>query len=50
MRLSGLEPDGPVDVDRPPNLDTHVDQATEIIDRGDGKPEALCGHSATAGW
>ncbi|MEU7962951.1 alpha/beta fold hydrolase [Streptomyces sp. NPDC049097] len=45
VTLSGLESDGPVDVDRPPNLDTHIAQVAEIIDRGDGTPVALCGHS-----
>ncbi|MFB6843688.1 alpha/beta fold hydrolase [Streptomyces sp. NPDC056373] len=45
VTLSGLEPDGPVDVDRPPNLDTHIDQVAGIIDRGDEAPVALCGHS-----
>lgn len=45
VTLSGLEPDGPEDMDRPPNLDTHVDQVAGIIDRGDGTPVALCGHS-----
>lgn len=45
VTLSGLESDGPVDVDRPPNLDTHIDQVAELIDRGDGTPVALCGHS-----
>lgn len=54
VTLSGLELDGtvgiagqrpPVDVDRPPNLDTHIDQVAEIITRSDGAPLALCGHS-----
>lgn len=45
VTLSGLEPDGPVDVDRPPNLDTHIDQVAEIVDRSDETPLALCGHS-----
>ncbi|MDX3804095.1 alpha/beta hydrolase [Streptomyces sp. AK04-3B] len=48
VTLAGLEPDGPADVDRPPNLDDHVDQVTEIVDGGDGgdgTPVALCGHS-----
>ena len=44
VTLSGLELDGPVDLDRPPNLDTHIDQVAEIIARSDG-PLALCGHS-----
>jgi pimeloyl-ACP methyl ester carboxylesterase len=45
VTLSGLELDGPVAVDRPPNLDAHIDQVAEIIDRSDGTPLALCGHS-----
>lgn len=45
VTLSGLELDGPVDVDRPPNLDTHIDQVAEIIDCSDDRPLALCGHS-----
>lgn len=45
VTLSGLESDGPVEVDRPPNLDTHIDQVAEIIDRRDETPLALCGHS-----
>ncbi|MFR9726460.1 alpha/beta fold hydrolase [Streptomyces sp. MS19] len=45
VTLVGLEPDGPADRDRPPNLDTHVDQVAEIVDRGDETPVALCGHS-----
>ncbi|THA70138.1 alpha/beta hydrolase [Streptomyces sp. A0958] len=45
VTLAGLEPDGPVDADCPPNLDTHIAQVAEIIDRGDGTPVALCGHS-----
>lgn len=45
VTLSGLESDGPVDVDRAPNLDDHIDQVAEIIDGSDGTPLALCGHS-----
>ncbi|MGW0670568.1 alpha/beta fold hydrolase [Streptomyces sp. NPDC002746] len=45
VTLAGLEPDGPPDADRPPNLDTHIDQVAEVIDRCDGTPLALCGHS-----
>ena len=45
VTLSGLAADGPVDVDRPPNLDTHIDQVAEIIDGSGGSPLALCGHS-----
>ncbi|MDN5918457.1 MAG: alpha/beta fold hydrolase [Pseudonocardia sp.] len=45
VTLSGLESDGPVHADRPANLDTYIDQVAEIIDRHDGAPLALCGHS-----
>ena len=45
VTLSGLELDGPVNVDRPPNLDSHIDQVAEIIARCDEMPLALCGHS-----
>ncbi|MGV9275724.1 alpha/beta fold hydrolase [Streptomyces griseosporeus] len=45
VTLAGLEPDGPADVDRPPNLDDHIAQVARIIDGGDGEPVALCGHS-----
>ncbi|WP_327656917.1 alpha/beta fold hydrolase [Streptomyces sp. NBC_00483] len=45
VTLAGLEPDGPADVDRPPNLDSHIDQVAEIIEDGGEGPLALCGHS-----
>ncbi|MGN5636949.1 alpha/beta fold hydrolase [Streptomyces sp. AC154] len=45
VTLAGLEPDGPADTERPPNLDTHIDQVAEIIEGADGAPLALCGHS-----
>ncbi|WP_234441580.1 alpha/beta fold hydrolase [Streptomyces sp. WM6386] len=45
VTLAGLELDGPADVDRPPNLDTHIDQVAEIIERSGETPLALCGHS-----
>lgn len=45
VTLAGLEQEGPADADRPPNLDTHVDQVAGIVERGDGTPLALCGHS-----
>lgn len=45
VTLSGLDSNRPVDLTRPPNLDTHIDQVAEIIDRGDEMPVALCGHS-----
>jgi pimeloyl-ACP methyl ester carboxylesterase len=45
VTLAGLELDGPVDVDRPPNLDTHIDQVAEIVERDDETSIALCGHS-----
>jgi pimeloyl-ACP methyl ester carboxylesterase len=44
VTLSGLELDGPVDVDRPPNLDAHIDQVAELVERSDEAPLALCGH------
>lgn len=45
VTLAGLESDRRVDLTRPPNLDTHIDQVAEIIDRSDEMPVALCGHS-----
>ncbi len=45
VTLAGLEPQGPADADRAPNLDTHIDQVAEVVDRGDAGPVALCGHS-----
>jgi pimeloyl-ACP methyl ester carboxylesterase len=45
VTLSGLGLDGPVDADRPPNLDDHIDEVAEIIGRSDETPLALCGHS-----
>jgi thioesterase domain-containing protein len=44
VTLSGLEPDGPVAFN-PPNLDTHIDQVAEIVERSGEGPLALCGHS-----
>ncbi|MFI6351037.1 alpha/beta fold hydrolase [Streptomyces sp. NPDC050560] len=45
VTLAGLEPDGPADMDPPPNLDTHIDQVAEMVDRDAEGPLALCGHS-----
>ncbi|MGW6282583.1 alpha/beta fold hydrolase [Kribbella sp. NPDC055071] len=45
VTLAGLEQDGRPDPDRPPNLDTHIDQVAELVDRNDETPLALCGHS-----
>jgi thioesterase domain-containing protein len=45
VTLAGLEPDGPAEADRPPNLDAHVDQVAGIVERGGVGPLALCGHS-----
>ncbi|MEU8577380.1 alpha/beta fold hydrolase [Streptomyces asoensis] len=45
VTLAGLEADGPPDADRPPNLDTHIEQVAEIAGRGGAGPLALCGHS-----
>jgi pimeloyl-ACP methyl ester carboxylesterase len=42
---AGLELDGPADLDGPANLDTHIDQVADVIERSDGTPVALCGHS-----
>ncbi|WP_432944014.1 alpha/beta fold hydrolase [Kribbella sp. CA-253562] len=44
VTLSGLESDRPADLD-PPNLDTHIDQVAEIVERSGEGPLALCGHS-----
>ncbi len=40
VTLAGLEADDPVDPDRPPNLDTHIDQVAELIGRRDETPIA----------
>jgi pimeloyl-ACP methyl ester carboxylesterase len=45
VTLSGLEADGPGDVDRPANLDTHIGQVAEVVVRSGGPDLALCGHS-----
>src|SRR5947208_15296115 len=45
VTLAGLELDGPVEVERPANLDVHIDQVAEIVERSDGTALALCGHS-----
>jgi pimeloyl-ACP methyl ester carboxylesterase len=56
VTLSGLELDGPADPDRPPNLDTHIDQVAELVAavlpkaRAGRQPDSyervvLCGHS-----
>lgn len=45
VTLSGLERDGPMDINRPPNLDDHIDQVIEIIDDVAEGSVALCGHS-----
>ncbi|MFJ6707966.1 MULTISPECIES: alpha/beta fold hydrolase [unclassified Streptomyces] len=45
VTLSGLEPDVPADPDRPPNLDDHIAQVAGTVERSDGSPLALCGHS-----
>ncbi|HEY3559180.1 MAG TPA: alpha/beta fold hydrolase [Kribbella sp.] len=45
VTLAGLELDGPADVERPANLDVHIDQVAEVVERRDGTPLALCGHS-----
>lgn len=45
VTLAGLELDGPAEVERPPNLDVHIDQVAEVVERSDGTSLALCGHS-----
>ena len=45
VTLAGLGEDGADDVDRPPNLDTHVDQVAEIVQRHTGDSLVLAGHS-----
>ncbi|WP_307839234.1 alpha/beta fold hydrolase [Streptomyces sp. MBT97] len=45
VTLAGLEADGPPDADRPPNLDTHIEQVAEIAGRAGAGPLVLCGHS-----
>lgn len=45
VTLAGLAPDGPADVDRPPNLDTHIEQVAAVVEGSAGAPLALCGHS-----
>ncbi len=45
VTLAGLEADGPVERDRPPNLDDHIAQVVEVVARSNGQPIALCGHS-----
>jgi len=43
VTLAGLEQDRPAD--DCPNLDTHIDQVAELVERQGGGPLALCGHS-----
>ncbi|MFF0271125.1 alpha/beta fold hydrolase [Kribbella sp. NPDC004536] len=43
VTLAGLEPDGPKDLERPANLDAHIDQVVRIVEQTG--PLALCGHS-----
>ncbi|WP_405058539.1 alpha/beta hydrolase [Kribbella sp. NBC_01505] len=45
VTLAGLGPDDPADPDRPPNLDTHIDQVAELIEHSEETSVALCGHS-----
>lgn len=42
--LAGLELDGPTDLERPANLEQHIDQVVGIVERSP-RPLALCGHS-----
>ncbi|WP_217240936.1 alpha/beta fold hydrolase [Streptomyces sp. AC555_RSS877] len=45
VTLAGPESDWSGRRDRPPNLDTHIDQLAGIIGCGGEGPLALCGHS-----
>lgn len=45
VTLSGLELEGPVDPAHPANLDAHIAQVVEVVERSQGMPLALCGHS-----
>ncbi|TDP97979.1 alpha/beta fold hydrolase [Labedaea rhizosphaerae] len=45
VTLSGLEPGGPSEMDRPANLDDHIDQVAAVVERSGETPLALCGHS-----
>jgi pimeloyl-ACP methyl ester carboxylesterase len=45
VTLAGLELDGPGDLERPANLDAHIDQVAEVVERSGGGSLALCGHS-----
>lgn len=45
VTLAGLELEGPTDVERPANLEAHVDQVAAVVEGLDGTTVALCGHS-----
>ncbi|WP_410788677.1 alpha/beta fold hydrolase [Kribbella sp. C-35] len=45
VTLAGLEQEVPLDLERPANLDTHIDQVAEIVERNADGQLALCGHS-----
>ncbi|GAA3087751.1 pimeloyl-ACP methyl ester carboxylesterase [Kribbella aluminosa] len=45
VTLAGLELEGPADVERPANLDAHIDQVAAIVEQRDGTSVVLCGHS-----
>ncbi|TCC33808.1 alpha/beta fold hydrolase [Kribbella sindirgiensis] len=45
VTLAGLESDGPADAERPANLDVHIDQVADIVERNADGQLALCGHS-----
>ena len=45
VTLAGLELDGAVDLERPANLEAHIEQVAEVVERSAEGPIALCGHS-----
>src|SRR5689334_2806077 len=45
VTLAGLELEGPTDLERPANLEDHIEQVIEVVERSTGGPLALCGHS-----
>ena len=45
VTLAGLELEGPTDLERPANLEAHIEQVVDVVERSGGGPLALCGHS-----
>ncbi|WP_420359247.1 alpha/beta fold hydrolase [Kribbella jejuensis] len=45
VTLAGLELEGPTEPERPANLEDHIEQVVEVVERTTGGPLALCGHS-----